>query len=130
MNAALEFHDSEVSSVEGTGSKLCVRFSAAYVHHSDGLPGKDAGTGYVQTLEFVFYEAQWSGNLGMCLGSLWKGQVRQGERTMSLVPLPYRSIEPIEGEFEFENGEHLSVRAASAVIRLTGEPRFVERYAC
>jgi hypothetical protein len=70
MNAALEFHDSEVSSVECTGSTLCVRFAAAYVHQSEGRPGADAGAGYVQSVELLFHEAQWSGNAQLCFGRL------------------------------------------------------------
>jgi hypothetical protein len=130
MNAALEFHDSEVSFVECTGSTLCVRFAAAYVHHSEGRPGSDAGAGYVQTLELLFHEAQWSGNLQLCFGRLSDGQLREDEHTMSLVPLPYQSSAPVAGEFAFQSGERLSVKSASAVIRFTGEPRFVESYAC
>jgi hypothetical protein len=130
VNAALEFHDSEVSSVQCTGGTLCVRFAAAYVHHSEGRPGTDAGTGYAQSLELLFHEAQWSGNVQLCLGKLSDGHLRQGEHTMSLVPLPYQSSTPVAAEFAFQNGEGLSVKAASAVIRFTGEPRFIESYAC
>jgi hypothetical protein len=128
MNAALEFHDSEVSSVECTGSTLCVRFAAAYVHHSEGRPGSDAGAGYVQTLELLFHEAQWSGNVQLCFGRLSDGQLREGEHAMSLVPLPYQSSTAVGVELAFQNGERLSIKAVSAVIRFTGEPRFVESY--
>jgi len=130
MNAAIEFHDSEVSSVECTGSTVCVRFAAAYVHHSEGRPGTDAGAGYVQSLELLFHEAQWSGNVQLCFGRLSDGHLREGEYTMSLVPLPYQSRAAVVGEFAFQNGERLSIKSASAVIRFSGEPRFVESYGC
>lgn len=130
MNAALEFHDSEVSSVECTGNTLCVRFAAAYVHQSEGHPGIDAGAGYVQTVELLFREAQWFGNVQLCFGRLSDGALREGEQTMWLVPLPYQSRSPVAAEFAFQNGERLSVQSASALIRFTGEPHFVESYVC
>ena len=130
MNSALEFHDSEVASVHRMGDTLCVRFSAAYVHRSQGRPGFDAGAGYAQSLELRFQQAEWSGDLPSCLGRLSDGRLRDGDDTLSLVPLPYRSRGPVAAELVFQNGEVLSVRSASAALRFTGDPRFVESHAC
>lgn len=130
MNAALEFHDSEVGLVEVGDGTLSVQFAAAYVHQSEGRPGFDSGAGYVQKLELLFRGAQWVGDPHLCFGKLSDGQLREGEQVRSLIPLPYESRVPVEVELVFQNGERLSVKSESAVLLSTGEPRFVESYAC
>jgi hypothetical protein len=130
MNAALEFHDSEVGSVSVSGGSLFVRFAAAYVHQSEGRPGVDPGGGYVQQVELFFRGAQWVGVPHLCFGRLSDGQLREGEQIKRLVPLPYESCAPVEAELVFQNGECLSVKSESASLHSMGEPRFVESYAC
>ena len=130
MNVALEFHDSEVRAVRSKDESLLIVFSAAYVHHSEGVPGVDAGSGYVQALEMLLQQATWSGSLGSCLGRLSDGHISVGGQRLSLVPLPYESGEPIKVELVFQNGESLNATAARVHIGFTGEPRFVESFRC
>ena len=131
MNVALEFHDSEVSTVQPNGEDLSISFSAAYVHRSEGAPGVDAGSGYVQALEMLLHRATWSGELRACLGRLSGGYLCSGGQRLPLVPLPYESAGgPIRVEFVFQNGESLTATAERIVVRFTGEPRFVESFKC
>jgi hypothetical protein len=130
MNVALEFHDSEVSAIQSRDESLSVAFSAAYVHHSEGVPGVDPGSGYVQALEMLLQQVSWSGSLGSCLGRLSDGHISVGGQRLSLVPLPYESGESIKVELVFQNGETLNATAAQVHIGFTGEPRFVESFRC
>jgi hypothetical protein len=57
-NAALEFHDSEVSSIEAVAGDIQVFFAAAYVHRSNGTPGVNGGKGYVQAVELHLDEVR------------------------------------------------------------------------
>jgi hypothetical protein len=130
MNAALEFHDSEVSTVQSKDRDLSILFSAAYVHRSEGEQGVDAGSGYAQALEILLQRASWSGELGACLGRLSNGYLSSGGQRLSLVPLPYEFDGPISVELVFQNGESLTATAERVVIRFLGEPRFVESFKC
>ena len=130
MNAALEFHDSEVRAIQPKDGDLSIVFSAAYVHHSEGVPGVDAGSGYVQALEMFLQQAMWSGSLKSCFGKLSDGHVSAGEQRLSLIPLPYESSAPVKVELVFQNGESLVATAARAVIRFIGEARFIESFRC
>ena len=130
MNLALEFHDSEVSAIQSRDETLSVVFSAAYVHHSKGVPGVDAGSGYVQALEMLMQQATWSGSLGSCLGRLSSGHISIGSQRLSLIPLPYTSEGPVNVELVFQNGESLKATAARLHIGFAGEPRFVESFSC
>jgi hypothetical protein len=130
MNVALEFHDSEVSAVQPQGEDLSISFSAAYVHRSEGAPGVDAGSGYAQALEILLQRATWSGELRACLGRLSGGHLCSDGQRLPLVPLPYESAGPISVELVFQNGDSLTATAERAVIRFTGEPRFVESFKC
>src|SRR5438045_8872204 len=53
---AIEFHDSELLFVRREGPNLRVRVSA-YVHVSDGEPGRDSGTGWTQDVNFMLRDA-------------------------------------------------------------------------
>jgi hypothetical protein len=130
MNIALELHDSEVGACRSRDQDLCIAFSAAYVHHSEGAPGVDSGSGYVQALEMLLQQASWSGSLPSCLGRLSDGRISAGGQHLQLVPLPCDLNGPVRLELTFQNGEALAVTAARMTVRFTGEPRFVESFKC
>jgi hypothetical protein len=129
MNAALEFHDSEVSLAAGADGTFRVLFSEAYIHRSLGRPGIDAGAGYIQPAELVFSVASWSEPTDSCVGDLSDGCLLIDGKKLSLVPLPFSASGQVSAEFVFTSGASLSVSASSVVCACTGEPRFVENYA-
>src|SRR3989442_13679346 len=55
-NRAIEFHDSTLLSVvlEGRDMRIAV---SAYGHESEGEPGRDAGTGWEQDVDFILTSA-------------------------------------------------------------------------
>ena len=127
MNAALEFHDSEVSLVEGADGTLRLLFSAAYVHHSEGRPGRDQGAGYMQSAELIFFGASWQGLSPECSGYLYDGSLNVDGESLSLIPIPLTAAGKITAVFSFLSAV-LSVSANSIVCSVSGEPRFVENY--
>jgi hypothetical protein len=129
-NLCLEFHDSEVRSVEPREGSLTVTFSAAHVHRSNGRPGIDSGSGYVQSFEMQFLGATWHGPTTECVGRLSGGIVISNDKTQSLIELPFSSSGPVSSELQFSNGSLLSVRAQKLVCGFTGEPNFVETFRC
>jgi hypothetical protein len=130
LNVALEFHDSEVRSVEPRGDSLIVRFSAAHVHRSAGRLGIDSGSGYTQGVEMQFLQATWEGSMAECVGRLSDGSVISNGTKLLLIELPFSSIGSVRSELKFANGSLLSVNAEKLVCRFIGEPNFVEVFRC
>jgi len=130
LNATLEFHDSEVRSVEPREASLLVTFSAAYVHRSNGHPGIDSGSGYVQAVEMEFLDATWNGPMTECVGRLSDGIVTSNGIARSLIQVPFSSNGPVSSELQFSNGSLLSIRAQKLICRFAGEPNFVEVFRC
>jgi len=128
MNEALEFHDSQVGSVEYRNAALLVAFSSAYIHRSTGRAGIDSGEGYVQPAQLLFGEASAKGDLSVCNGRLSHGSVHVEGSALSLIPVPYSTNGSIKAELVFENGEVLAIAAKSLQCSSSGEPRFVEPY--
>ncbi|MDO9014660.1 MAG: hypothetical protein Q7U84_07790 [Polynucleobacter sp.] len=125
MNAALEFHDSEVSLVEGTDGILRLLFSAAYIHRSEGQPGREPGAGYMQPAEIIFSGASWQDLSPECSGYLYDGSLTVDGESLSLIPIPFTATGKITAVFSFLSAV-LSVSASSVVCSVSGDPRFVE----
>ena len=128
----LVFADSEVAAVEARGDGLCLRFSAAHVQRLAHPAGAGADEGYVPALELYFDRARWNdgGRLQACIGPLAQVQWREQDGQRRSLPLPYASAGGVEAHFEFRNGEHLSVHAASARVEAPDGLRFLESLAC
>lgn len=124
MQGQLEFHDSEVRSIALQVDVLTLAFSAAFVH-ADG-----AGLGYVQSLELACTGATVDGPLADSVGRLTHGTLWVDGVARSTLPFPYTAPGPVRVELQFSNGTRLAITAASLACRFTGDPKFVESFAC
>ena len=102
MNAALEFHDCTVASVEREAGVLRIALEPAYVHRSAGRPGVDPGKGYLQPAELLFSEARVDIR-GACIGDLSSGSVSCDGRAYDNV-MPCHTISP--GQFKVGLSSH------------------------
>ena len=128
MNISFEFHDSHVRAVEHLPGAIRMSFSSAYLHHSVGRPGVDAGSGHVQPVEIVFGDAQCPGSLASYIGTLSVGEVIIDEDSYSLLPVPFQASGMVAAEFVFCNGEILTLTAKSISCTAHGPSRFVEKF--
>lgn len=128
--AALEFHDSEVSSVVAVNSDIHVVFSAAHVHRSNSTPGRDASGGYVQAVKLQLHQAVWTGSLDECVGNLSEGELKVDATSIMLVPLPFQSVGDVTLSLQFSNGVVLSATGTSVALSQSAAPQFVENFAC
>jgi hypothetical protein len=129
MNSGVELHDSRVTEVTRAGRDLRIVFRPAYVHRSDGIPGSDAGWGFLQPVAFTFQDATYSG-VGDCLGDVSDGTVSTGDAEYSnLVPMSLNVV-GVTARIEFVSGGVLTVSAAGFSCAAIGEPdpNFRERY--
>jgi hypothetical protein len=130
MNVGVELHDSQVAEITRSGQDLRVVLRPAYVHPSNGVPGTDAGWGYLQPVQFTFRAATCS-EMGECRGSVCDGEVAAGVvRYLNLVPLPMATSGEITARLEFASGGVLTVSAEGFSSEALGEPdpNFRERY--
>jgi hypothetical protein len=128
MNCALELHDSRVGAVFTSGDALTLNFSAAYLHKSIGVPGIDAGTGWVQEAALTFLGAAHEGSIAVDEGRIVEGDLVANGETLSILPVPFNAIGNVSAEFRFADGSAFKVIATSVCLSLLGEPRFVEEF--
>lgn len=123
----MEFHDSTFNGVERDGANLVLRFSAAYIHKSEGEPGVDAGSGWVQKLRLHISDASQTGEIVHFPCNLWDGSVRLDDKRLENVipiPLDYRG----RVEIRLEETTALTITGTSLRVELCGEPKFVDEF--
>jgi hypothetical protein len=129
LKSALEFHDSDVVDLRQSEASLTLVFEPAYVHRSEGRPGVDAGSGFLQPAEIEFTGAQFTEKDGPCRGAISEGMISvSGKRFDSVLPLPYDAKGKVSAEFTFESGAVLSITAAGVSCASTGPAELVDGY--
>jgi hypothetical protein len=129
-NAALEFHDSELSVLEIQGDSLTLHFAPAYVHRSKGTPGVDPGTGWTQNATVSLLGARLSGAVRLGLPSLADGELTLGDHhSPGLLPAPASYVGPVTLMLVFLDDSRLWIRATELRSTLSGEPTYVEDFA-
>src|SRR4029077_7988080 len=87
-NRAIEFHDSTFDGLEKDRTNVTLRFSAAYIHESNGKPGLDAGSGWIQEARLHIAGASLSGEIPELPRDLWDGSIRLGDELYQMTPIP------------------------------------------
>lgn len=126
-NRAMEFHDSTFDGVERGGADVSLRFSAAYIHQSEGKPGVEAGSGWVQELRLHISEASLSGEILGLPCNLWGGSIQlDDERFDNCIPIPFDYRGRIEVNLE-QDGK-LTIIASRLRVETLGEAKYVEEF--
>jgi hypothetical protein len=127
-NAAVEVHDSTLERIEQCGDDLLAVLSA-YVHHSPGRPGIDAGTGWVQTLHLTFRRGRATGDLHNLPMELLDGNIEvSGERFSNVIPIPLDRTGPAKIEFFGWNETQVILEGEGVNAALIGNARYVEDF--
>lgn len=106
---------------------MSLRFSAAYIHQSEGEPGVDAGSGWVQELSLHVSDASLSGEILDLPCDLWDGSVLLDEKRFDNcvpIPLDYRG----RVEVNLEQDGKLTVIGTRLQVELLGQPKYVEEF--
>lgn len=126
-NRAIEFHDSTFSGIEREGADFALRFSAAYIHQSEGEPGVDAGSGWVQEVRLHISDASLSGEILGLPCDLWNGSISLDDKRFDNcvpIPLDYRG----RVEVNLEQDGKLTIIGTSLRVELLGQPKYVEEF--
>jgi hypothetical protein len=125
-NRALEFHDSTFDGLDRDGANLTLRFSAAYIHESEGEPGLDAGIGWFQEVRLHFANASTSGSMSELPCYLWDGQISLAGESLQMVPIPLEHSGKVDLKL-IENGQ-VEVTGTHVRLELCGEPKHLEKF--
>jgi hypothetical protein len=130
MNRCVEFHDSDVASVDQSSGVLRKSFDPAYIHASLGRPGIDNGEGYIQSAEIIFHGVVCDQIPDGCTGRLSDGTIWiNGVPEMNGLPVPFDTEGDIAAEFVFCTSAVLRLTARSVSFTVHGPSRFVETFA-
>jgi hypothetical protein len=129
----MEFHDSTFDGLKRDGSTLTLRFSAAYIHESEGKPGLDSGIAWVQEVQLHFRNASTRGSMSELPCYLWDGQISLGGESLQMIPIPLEYSGTVELKL-IENSENtqfdgqIEVTGTQVHMELSGEPRHLEKF--
>ena len=129
MNTEIEIHDSRVTEISNRNGTVIVHFQPAYLHKSEGRPGLDAGTGWVQEARLIFATAATRGDFPDWPCDVMDGElIVDGVRHPNLIPVPFQTANPIELRLICDSVHTITVTGRGARLELVGEPRYVEEF--
>ena len=130
-NRSIEIHDSVLTAISLSEGEAQLHFSSVYIHQSEGVPGRDVGTGWVQKAILRIHDARVDGAFSEFPVDLSTGQIRMGENSLdNEIPLPLR----YEGAFElrlqamWQGQVTVAFKGTGAELELLGEPEYVEEF--
>ena len=130
-NRAIEIHDSVLVAVSFSHGEAQLHFSSVYIHQSEGVPLRDAGSGWIQKAVLRIHDASMEGAFSGFPVDLADGQTRMGQSILdNEIPVPLRH----KGAFELRlhamwHGQEVVYFAGSgADLELLGEPEYVEGF--
>lgn len=129
-NRAIEIHDSVLAAVSFSQGDAQLHFSSVYIHQSEGVPLRDAGSGWVQKAVLHIHDANVEGAFSEFPMDLSDGQTRMGQNVLdNEIPVPLRH----QGAFELRllpkwQGQVVSFTGSGAELELLGDPEYVEEF--
>jgi hypothetical protein len=128
MNRAIELHDTSVVGIVTIGAQV-VLFLRAYVHQTDGVPGVDAGTGWIQAAVLRIGEASFGEGSDMpeLPAPIQEGELLVGEETrLRLLPLPFQCDETVTLRLQLDAPATVTIQGRGAEVVAVGEPVYIE----
>ena len=130
-NRAIEIHDSILSAVSFFEHKVQLHFSPAYIHHSEGVPLRDPGSGWVQEATLRIYDAKVEGTFSEFPVDLNGGRIQIGQNILeNEIPVPLHHSGTVELQLQAKwQAEGIVIFSGyGAELELIGEPKYVEEF--
>ena len=128
MNSAIEMHDSECVSIEIDSRGQGTVIFDAYVHRTDGEPGRSAGDGGIQRIRMKIEDAKIEGRIGELPTYLYEGCLTVGSALQeNMIPFPaeYSAATCLRMMFA-EDARIVIIRGTGISIEAEGLFKFVE----
>jgi len=126
---SIEIHDSVLTQISFSEKETRLHLSA-YMHQSEGIPGQDPGSGWVQEAVLHLQGAQVKGSFSELPITLSDGQFWSGHNNlMNLIPVPLRRFKA-DFKLRLEAWKQVVVITGSGEVELEllGQPRYVEEF--
>jgi hypothetical protein len=129
VNEAIELHDSELAAVSFRDGCAIVSFRPAYIHHSQGVPGSDPGSGWLQNATLTFSDASPAPSPSQLPATVSDGSLRIGDALhTNVIPASGAFDGAIELSITLSTAETFAIRAQHLTIQLQGERRFIDNF--
>jgi hypothetical protein len=128
-NRAIEIHDSILAAVSFSRREAQLHFSSVYIHQSEGVPGRDAGSGCVQRAVLRIYDARVEGAFSEFPVNLSGGRIQMGESILDNeipVPLHHKGAFELRLQAMWQGQVIVSFIGSAAELELLGNPEYVE----
>ncbi|HEY6387129.1 MAG TPA: hypothetical protein VIX91_15745 [Candidatus Acidoferrum sp.] len=130
-NRAIEIHDSILADISSLKSEVQLHFSSVYIHQSEGVPGRDAGSGWVQKAILHIYDANVEGAFLEFPVDLTDGQTQIGQKILDNeipVPLNHKGPFALRLQAMWQEDRLVTFSGSCAELELLGEPEYVEEF--
>ena len=129
MNTIIELHDSRVTDLTTHDGVVIVHFLPAYFHSSEGRPGFDSGTGWVQEARLIFTNAVATGIAPELPCDVIDGQLVIGEgRHENTIPVPLDFTGLTDLSLIFDSIHMVTIKGLGVRLELLGDPSHVEEF--
>jgi hypothetical protein len=131
LNRAIEIHDSVLESVSMLQGRAELHFSRVYLHQSEGKPGHDPGSIWVQRAILRICDAKVTSAFSEFPVDLAGGHTRMGRDTLeNEIPVPLRHAGRFEIRLQpmWEPRNVVSFEGSKAELDLIGEPDFIKEF--
>lgn len=124
-------HDSVLASVTVADKNAEVHFSKIYIHQSDGIPGRDGGTVWVQEALLCIADPQVVGQFSQLPVTLKGGRLILGDVVLeNILPSSLRYTGAMELMLEpmSEPTSPVRFKGNGAELHLPGEAKYLEEF--
>jgi hypothetical protein len=126
-NRALELHDSEIKLISSANGLIELLLDA-YVHESDGVPGVDSGTGWIQPVSVKITAANMAQRVTTPI-TLTDGELKVGSMLLqNCIPLPYHATGGVDFMVQTVENENLRITGSAIDVESIGTAKFVEEF--
>jgi hypothetical protein len=130
-NRAIAIRDSVLAGVSLSQDEVQLHFSSTYIHQSEGVTGRDPGSGWVQEAILRVHDGKVEGAFSEFPVILSDGQTHLGQNILNNeipVPLDHEGTFQLRLEAWRQEKEIVTVTGSGAELELLGEPHYVEEY--
>ena len=128
VKSGLELRDSRVSQIAVLDGDATIYFSHAYIHKSQGTPGKDRGTGWSQEARLIISGVGALGQLPLLPNTISEGFLEIGGIRHEIIPLPFKRKVAAKLYLVFSDGIDIEIIGERPLIELGGTPIYLEDF--
>jgi hypothetical protein len=129
MKKALEIHDSTISEIKKNDLSIILFLGKGIMHHSEGEPGIDKGTCWLQSIEIYLENARIINEPDDIPNELDFGYfIINGTKYDNMIKVPFKESGDIEVILETFFGNELRINAGKITISEIDSPQYLQDF--